>query len=76
MGSELRIIDVGKDIEAAWNSGDLANTPEGIASNLSRCATDYWCGTRKCLAIFQKKSKRRRIGLTFSLLKTMMVPKV
>lgn len=41
MGLELRIIDVGKDIEAAWNSDDLANTPEGIASNLSRCATDY-----------------------------------
>ena len=52
-------------IKIAWNSGDPATTPEGIASNLSKCAAGLSMWNREVFGNIPKKiqEKRNRLNI-------------
>ena len=52
-------------IETAWNNGDPTTTPEGIASNLSKCATDLFVWNKEVFGYIPKKiqDKRNRLNI-------------
>ena len=47
-------------IEVAWNSDVLANTHEGIAASLSRCAIDLLVWNKEVISNILKKIQERR----------------
>ena len=42
-------------IEAAWNEGNSLNTPEGIASNFSRCASELTTWNKSVIGNIPRK---------------------
>ena len=42
-------------IKAAWNEGNSLNTPEGIASNLSRCASELTTWNKSVIGNIPRK---------------------
>ena len=47
-------------VESAWNRGSLENTPEGIASNLSLCASALSSWSREVIGNIPKKIQEHR----------------
>lgn len=47
-------------IESAWFSGSLSTTPEGIASNLQRCASDLEVWNKNVVGNISKKITEKR----------------
>ena len=50
-------------IDAAWCSGTLATTPEGIASNLQRCADALSCWNQNVVGNIPKKIQEKKRAL-------------
>ena len=47
-------------VEAAWNRGCLSNTPEGIAANLSLCASELSIWSKDVIGNIPKKIQEKR----------------
>ena len=47
-------------IEVAWQSGTLSATPEGVASNLQRCASALASWNQKVVGNIPKKIAKKR----------------